>query len=102
MNFHYKINNSIFFGGGVAIVKQNKPTRQENHKQCVGCGDAEASLQAGSSLSVPAWSQPGTRRESIEVNKSSKLRCSFCPTKDTKEEERESFEVYQKQRMPAK
>lgn len=40
---------------------------------------------------VPAWSQPGTRRESIEVNKSSKVCCSFCPTKDTKEEEKKAL-----------
>lgn len=41
-------------------------------------------LLAGFVFSVPAWSQPGTRRESIEVNKSSKLSCFLCCTKDTK------------------
>lgn len=43
-----------------------------------------SSPAAGSAFSVPAWSQPGTRRESIEVNKSSKLSCFLCRTKDTK------------------
>lgn len=38
----------------------------------------------GFAFSVPAWSQPGTRRESIEVNKSSKLSCFLCCSKDTK------------------
>lgn len=43
-----------------------------------------SSPAGGFALSVPAWSQPGTRRESIEVNKSSKLSCFLCCTKDTK------------------